>query len=151
MTGDTKDNPKIGVATIVMKGGLILIGYDGEKKKYSFPGGHWEEGENESFEEGAARELFEETGGLSGVAANGVRCRNFAKLYDHTFFRDDNQKWYQSIGFTADYESGNAADDPTEQRTGWKFMDAEDVLSLDLFEPARVGLEAFLRTKTGKA
>ena len=147
MTGDTKDNPKIGLATIVTKDGLILMGYDGEKKKFSFPGGHWEgETQNESFEDGAARELFEKTGGLSGIATNGVKCENFRKLYDYTFFREDNKTWYRSIGFVADYKNGDAVDDPTEQRTGWKFMDAREALKLDLFEPARVGLEIFVKT-----
>ncbi len=147
MTGDTKDNPKIGLATIVTKDGLILIGYDGEKKKYSFPGGHWEgETQNESFEEGAARELFEETSGLSEIATNGIKCKNFRKVYDYIFFRVDNKTWYRSVGFVADYESGDAVDDPTEQRTGWKFMDAKEALLLDLFEPARAGLEIFIKT-----
>lgn len=140
-----KSNPKIGLATIVIKDGFILVGYDGEKKKYSFPGGHWEgEVNKESFEEGAARELFEETGGLSGILGNGVKCKNFRKLYDHTFFRESNESWYRSVGFAADYESGNAVDDPTEQRTNWRFMDPKEALALDLFEPARRGLEIFL-------
>jgi len=145
--GETKENPKIGVATIAVKDGLVLVGYDGDKKKYSFPGGHWDgEINGETFEEAAARELFEETGGHGGVQGAGVVCKNFSRLYDYTFKKEDTEIWYRSIGFTADYESGNPEDDLSEQRTEWKFMTPEDALSLDLFEPARKGLLEYIQS-----
>lgn len=144
----TKENPIIGLATIVTNGDLILIGYDGNKGKWSFPGGHWEPEMNESFEEGSARETFEETGGSSGIQGCGIKCKNFTELYNHTFFREDKKLWYQSIGFVAEHDSGNLTDDLSEQRTDWKFMGPKEALLLDLFEPARKGLEIFIEKQS---
>lgn len=140
-----KEDPRIGLATLVIKDGQILVGYDGEKRKFSFPGGHWDGDINqESFEEGAAREVFEETGGYRGIENMGVQCDNFHTLYDYTFLRRDNNTWYRSIGFTANYLSGELGDDPSEQRTSWRFMEPDDAIKLDLFEPAKYGLEIYI-------
>lgn len=144
--GLSKEDPIIGVATIVVKDNCVLIGYDAEKGKYSFPGGHWESADNESLEDAATRELFEETGGYSGNEGDGVRCQNFKKLYDHVFLREGTDLWYRSVGFVADYQSGNAGDDLTEGRTDWRFMAVDEALRLDLFEPARKGLESLRGT-----
>jgi ADP-ribose pyrophosphatase YjhB (NUDIX family) len=144
--GTSPEDPIIGVATIVVRHGLILVGYDGEKKKYSFPGGHWEgHANNESFEDAAAREIFEETGGASGNEGDGVICENYKRFYDYTFLKESTQQWYRSIGFVADYKNGNAGDDLSEERTDWKFMTIEEALGLDLFEPARKGLELYAK------
>lgn len=65
------DRPKVGVSALVIKDGQILLG----KRKGShgagtwcIPGGHLEYGE--TIEEGAARELLEET----GLKALSIRC-----------------------------------------------------------------------------
>ena len=58
-----KKYPKVGVGTIVMKDGKVLLGKRISNHgigTYSVPGGHLEF--FEEFEDGAARECFEETG-----------------------------------------------------------------------------------------
>jgi ADP-ribose pyrophosphatase YjhB (NUDIX family) len=144
--GSSKDNPKIGVAAIVLNSkGEILIGFDGNKNKWAFPGGHWDGAENsETYEEAALREIFEETGGHYG---KGIKCRIVRKVYERVFFRDDNKLWYKSIGYLAEYESGNLSDDPDEKRTKWQFLPTQSVENLDLFEPAKYGLSEYLKGK----
>lgn len=139
-----KNNLHIGVAAIVLNSiGEILIGFDGNKHKWAFPGGNWEGKINgETYEEAALRETFEETGGNYG---KGIKCKIIKRIYDCTFFREDKQLWYKSIGFLAIYKSGELADDPDEKRTQWQFMPAKEILQLDLFEPARYGLAEYLK------
>ncbi|MEI7579024.1 MAG: NUDIX hydrolase [bacterium] len=140
-----KEEFLIGVATIVLNShGEILIGFDSNKQKWAFPGGHWEGEQNgETLREAALRETFEETGGNYG---KGIKCIIINQIYEHVFFREDKQCWYKSIGFLADYLSGELADDPDEQRTNWKFMRPQDIEKLDLFQPAKYGLTEYLKT-----
>lgn len=140
----SQENPKIGVAVIVVKEGKILVGYDGFKNKYSFPGGIWADKEEETTEKAAEREVFEETGGNQGREGIGIKCKNLKKLYEYTFFREDENTWYKSIGFTAEVAEGIPGNDPEEKRSDWQFMDPLEALRLDLFEPAKNGLQVFL-------
>lgn len=144
--GSSKDNPRIGVAAIVINNtGEILIGYDGDKQKWTFPGGHWEGAENgETLEDATLREVFEETGGNYG---KGIKCHIIRKVYERLFFREDKALWYKSIGYLAAYESGVLGDDPDEKRTLWQFLPPESIKDLDLFEPAKYGLGEYLTDK----
>jgi len=138
-------NLHIGVASIVLNSnGDILIGFDGHKQKWAFPGGHWEGEKNgETYEEAALRETFEETGGNYG---KGIKCRIIKQIYERIFYREDKQLWYKSIGFLAEYTSGELANNPDEQRVDWKFMPADQISKLDLFEPAKYGLAEYLKS-----
>jgi 8-oxo-dGTP diphosphatase len=90
--------PLIGVAVIVIKNGKVLLG----KRKnshgdgtWAFPGGHLEF--NESIEECAHREIFEETG---------IRITNlrFGPYTNDIFDREG--KHYVTLHVLADYDSG---------------------------------------------
>jgi len=140
----------IGVAVIVEnKEGNILIGYDGHKKKWALPGGHWEgETNGETYEEGALREVFEETGGKNG---KGITCEIKCLAYEVEFYRKDKEKWYKSYGYVANYLNGELGNDLEEDRTRWQFLPIEEVLKLDLFEPAKKGLRLYLRDKVKRS
>ena len=62
------------MGVIVVKGGKVLVGWDGFKKKYAFPGGNWEGSGVETLEEGAIREVYEETGGTQNKEGIGLKC-----------------------------------------------------------------------------
>ncbi len=134
----------IGVACIVEDSkGQILVGYDGNKKKWAFPGGHWEgEITGETYEEAALREIYEETGGNYG---KGLKCRIKYLAYEIEFYREDQNHWYKSFGFVGEPISGELGDDLDEKRTNWQFLPVEKILELDLFEPARKGLLIYLK------
>jgi 8-oxo-dGTP diphosphatase len=93
-----KKRPLIGVAVIVTKDGKVLLG----KRKnahgadtWAFPGGHLEF--NETIEECAAREVFEETG---------LKIKNLRfGPYTNDIFTSEN-KHYVTLFVIADHESG---------------------------------------------
>ena len=92
------DRPLIGVAVMVIKNGEVLLG----KRKnshgdgtWAFPGGHLEF--NESIEECAIREIFEETG---------IRIKNLRYgPYTNDIFKREG-KHYVTLFVLADYDSG---------------------------------------------
>ena len=93
-----KNRPLIGVAVIVIKDGLVLLG----KRKnahgdgtWAFPGGHLEF--NESIEECARREIFEET----GITISNLRYGP----YTNDIFEKEG-KHYVTLFVLADYASG---------------------------------------------
>jgi 8-oxo-dGTP diphosphatase len=90
--------PYIGVAVIVIKEGKVLLG----KRKHShgaggwqFPGGHLEY--NESIEDCAKREVFEET----GICIKGVTLGP----YTNDIFKKES-KHYVTLFVIANYDSG---------------------------------------------
>ncbi len=89
---------RVGVACFIFKDGKFLIGTrrgsHGEDT-WSIPGGHLEFGE--SFEEGAAREVREET----GLEVKNIRFGAVTNDY----FAEDN-KHYISVWMMADYDQG---------------------------------------------
>ena len=92
------ERPLIGVAVIVVKDGRVLLG----KRKnsngadtWAFPGGHLEF--NESIEDCAAREVFEET----GLRIKNLRCGP----YTNDIFTAEN-KHYVTLFVIADHDSG---------------------------------------------
>ncbi len=90
--------PAVGVAAIVIKNGKVLLG----KRKgahgsgsWAFPGGHLEF--NESFEDCAKREVFEETG-LS------VKNLQFLTITNDLFYQSS--KHYVTVFVVCEHESG---------------------------------------------
>ena len=126
--------PLIGVAVIVVKDNLVLLG---QRKNahgadtWAFPGGHLEF--NESIEDCARREVFEETG---------MRIRNISLgPYTNDIFNDEN-KHYVTLFVLADHESGTPeVKEPHKCRkwewTNWppnlhpRFLPIENLLKQD--------------------
>jgi len=135
----TKNNkhtrPAVGVATVVVKDGLIAIGRDTRKGKniYGVPGGHWESGE--TLKECAIREVREE----SGLEVNHVQL---ISVYD--FYRPDKQKSYVTIGMKADYVSGEFKNLDEEGRLDWQWYKPEEALRLNLFPADKILIERYL-------
>lgn len=93
-----QNRPSVGVAVIVEKNGKVLLG----KRKgahgsgsWAFPGGHLEM--NESIEECARREVFEET----GISIDHIRYATFT----NDIFEAE-QKHYVTLFVVADYRGG---------------------------------------------
>jgi len=135
MDEQQKERPSVGVATVVVKDGKILIGRDTRKgdEVYGVPGGHWESGE--SLKECAAREVKEE---------GGVVCDNINLISVYDFYREDKKKSYVTIGMKADYISGELANQIEEGRIEWAWYAPADALKLKLFAPDRVLIERYL-------
>lgn len=129
-----RERPSVGVATIVVKEGKILIGRDTRKgdEVYGVPGGHWESGE--SLKECAVRETKEESG---------ITCTDVKLISVYDFYREDKKKSYVTIGMKAEYESGELANQIEEGRMEWAWYGIEDALNLNLFVPDRILIERF--------
>ena len=91
--------PAVGVAVIVIKNGKVLLG----KRKgahgsgsWAFPGGHLEF--NESIEDCAKREVFEETG-------MSIKNLRFATITNDLFHQSN--KHYVTLFVVCDHEDGN--------------------------------------------
>lgn len=125
---EDKQRPGIGVAVVIFRDGKILIGEDftkGEVAVYGVPGGHWESGE--SLAEAARREVMEE----AGIA---IKNMKLVSIYD--FYRPDKNKSYVTIGFSADYDSGELRDEG-ESRKNWKWIPPEEIPETT-FEPDKI-------------
>jgi 8-oxo-dGTP diphosphatase len=119
--GGREDNPAmskrplIGVAVIVIKDNRVLLG----KRKnshgegtWAFPGGHLEF--NESIEDCAAREVFEETG---------IRIKNLRfGPYTNDIFDNEN-KHYVTIFVIAEHDSGTPELKEPHKCDKWKWFE----------------------------
>jgi 8-oxo-dGTP diphosphatase len=108
------DQPVVGVGAVVIKGGKVLLvkrGIAPSKGMWAIPGGSLKLGE--TLQEGAEREILEETGVV-------VKAGN--PFYSFDFFeRDDDGRirfHYVIVDMMADYVSGDVqgADDALEAR-----------------------------------
>lgn len=136
MSETSKERPGVGIATIVLKDGKILLGRDtkkGDEPVYGVPGGHWENGE--TLKEGAMREVREESG---------VTCENVRLVSLYESYRPEKGKSYVSIGMCADFVSGDLTDLLDEGRSEWDWYTPEEALKLNLFAPDRVLIEHYL-------
>lgn len=135
MSDNQKERPSVGVATVIVKDGKILIGRDTRKgdEVYGVPGGHWESGE--TLKECAIREAKEESG---------VICKNVNLISVYDFYREDKQKSYVTIGMKADYESGELASQIEEGRMEWAWYGMDEALKLNLFVPDRILIQRYL-------
>jgi ADP-ribose pyrophosphatase YjhB (NUDIX family) len=130
-----QNRPSVGVATVVIKEGKILIGKDTKKGEAVFgvPGGHWESGE--TLKECAVRETKEESG---------VVCANAQLISVYDFYRKDKEKSYVTIGMKAEYVSGEIRDLQEEGRLDWAWYAPEEALKLNLFPADKILIERFL-------
>lgn len=90
--------PKVGIGIIVIKGNKVLLGRrkgSHGSGSWSFPGGHLEF--NESLEDCAKREVFEET----GIKIKNIRQATFT----NDIFREEG-KHYITLFLVAEYDSG---------------------------------------------
>jgi 8-oxo-dGTP diphosphatase len=108
------DNPVVGVGAVVIKDGKVLLvkrGIDPNKGLWAIPGGSLKLGE--TLQEGAEREILEETG---------ITIRAKEPVYSFDFFERDGDGrlrfHYVIVDMVADYISGEAqaADDAMEAR-----------------------------------
>ncbi len=132
-----KQKPGVGVAAVIFKGGKILLGEDltkGVNPVYGVPGGHWESGE--SLSDAIKREVLEEAG---------IEIQNLQLISVYEFFRQDKNKSYVTIGFQANYKSGELKDESRHTRKNWEWFDLNS-LPTNLFPPDKVLIE---RSKTG--
>jgi 8-oxo-dGTP diphosphatase len=134
-SNNESNRPSVGVATIVIKDGLVLIGKDTRKGDAVFgvPGGHWESGE--TLKECAAREVKEESG---------VSCSDVQLISIYDFYREDKGKSYVTIGMKANYLSGDLTDLHKEGRLDWGWYSTDEALKLNLFPADRVLIERFI-------
>lgn len=134
-SSNESNRPSVGVATVVIKDGKILIGKDTRKGDAVFgvPGGHWESGE--TLKECAAREVKEESG---------VSCSDVQLISIYDFYREDKEKSYVTIGMKANYLSGDLTDLQEEGRLDWNWYLTDDALKLNLFPADRILIERFI-------
>jgi len=106
--------PLIGVAAIVIKDNMVLLG----KRKnahgagtWAFPGGHLEF--NESIEDCAKREVFEET----GIHIKNIRYGTFT----NDIFRKD-QKHYVTLFVISEYDDGQLELKEPEKCEKWDWF-----------------------------
>ena len=123
-----KKSPEVGIGICIMRANKILLG---ERKnshgagEWSFPGGHLEM--NETWEECAEREVFEETALI-------IRNIRFAGVTNDIFLSD--HKHYITIFMLAEYENGTAKVNEPDRCDEWKWFDWDN-LPEPLFLPVR--------------
>ncbi|MEK6952465.1 MAG: NUDIX hydrolase [Nanoarchaeota archaeon] len=118
--------PKVGVGVIIIKDNKVLFGQrknsHGEDT-WSVPGGHLEF--NESIEECAKREVFEET----GIEIKNLKIGPFT----NDIFKEE-EKHYITIYVVADYDSGEVKVKEPDRMIEWSWF-SWDNLPNPLFKP----------------
>lgn len=111
--------PKIGVAVLVFKDGMVLFGKRKTKNglgTWAPPGGHLEWGEE--LEVCAEREVLEETG---------IKIKNVRRGPYTNDIYPDGEHHYISIFMLADYASGEVANLEPEKCEGWEWFDWDHI------------------------
>jgi 8-oxo-dGTP diphosphatase len=108
------DHPRVGVGAVVLRNGLILLvrrGVEPALGLWAIPGGGLNLGE--TLQEGAEREILEETGIVIRAGAPVFTCDSFERDEDGRV-----RFHYVIVDMSADYVSGDirAADDAVEAR-----------------------------------
>ena len=119
------DRPKVGVGVIVVKDRKVLLGLrkgSHGAASWCWPGGHLEYGE--SWEQCAARELYEETG---------LKARNY-RLAGVTNDIFPEQKHYITLHLCCEYKSGKLTLREPEKCQRWEWF-SWDNLPSPLFIP----------------
>jgi len=141
---EEKKKVGVGFGVMVLKDNKLLLGKrhvdpkkaDSELRgegTWTMPGGKFEWGE--SFEEGAKRELKEETGLI--LQKHKVICVNNDKN-EHAHF--------VTVGFFAESFSGEAEVMEPDEITEWKWFSLSEIPK-NLFEPSRKVLKCYLENK----
>ncbi|MBU0985905.1 MAG: NUDIX domain-containing protein [Proteobacteria bacterium] len=126
--------PYVGVAAIVIKDGKVLLGKrinSHGSGTWQFPGGHLEF--NESIEDCARREVFEET----GITIINVR----PGPYTNDIFKAE-KKHYITLFVISDYGSGDLKLKEPEKCETWKWFDWDN-----LPEPSFLPIQNLLKQK----
>lgn len=126
------EHPRIGVGVLILRGKKVLLG----KRKgprgsgsYGLPGGYLER--NESFEEGAKREILEETG---------LKNISLRPIYFISGMSDIIQ--YADIIFYGNYKEGEPTVIETDRVEKWEWFNIFDLPS-PLFGPTELVLNHF--------
>jgi 8-oxo-dGTP diphosphatase len=126
----------VGVNVFVIKNGQLLLG----KRKniygsgsWNLPGGHLEK--NEKMEDGALRELFEETG-LKGERAVFLNLVNDIREDEH----------YLQIGFFVEDFSGEVQVSEPDRCERWEWFDFDD-LPKEIFVAHKKQIASFFEKK----
>jgi 8-oxo-dGTP diphosphatase len=140
------DKKKVGAGfgVMLLRDGRVLLGrrHDDPEKAdsllhgagtWTMPGGKFEFGE--SFEDGAKRELMEETGIVLGRVK--VICVNNDKVEDAHFV---------TVGFFSEYFDGEPVVMEPDEITEWHWFDLDDLPS-PLFFPSERILENYMENK----
>ena len=129
------DRPICGVGAVVIKEGKVLLvkrGVDPNKGLWAIPGGSLKLGE--TLQEGAEREILEETG---------VTIRAGAPVYSFDFFEEDSEGrirfHYVIIDLVAEFRGGKLRPSDDASEAGW--FTPEQLQKLKITESTR----AFLR------
>lgn len=113
--------PIIGLGVIILKGDTILFGKRKstlEKETWCIPGGHLDYGEE--LEEGAEREVAEET----GLTVKNIRFGTVINSVDKA-----SGKHYVSLTFVADYDGGEPQILEPDKINEWQWFDLENLPS----------------------
>lgn len=143
-------NKKIGVGfgVLILKNGKILLGkrHDDPIKAssalhgegtWTMPGGKLDFGE--TFEEGAQREVMEET----GIQVNELQCVSLANNIAH-------DAHFVTVGFLCENFSGEAQVKEPDEITEWKWFDLKK-LPTPIFPPSQEVLNNYLNGQFYKA
>jgi len=141
---EEKKRVGVGFGVMVLREGKLLLGKRHEDPNkadselhgegtWTMPGGKFEYGE--SFEEGSARELKEETG-MTLKKAKVVCVNNDKNEYAH----------FVTVGFFAEEYEGEAKVMEPDEITEWKWFEL-DKLPAKVFEPSRKVLKCYLERK----
>lgn len=125
---------------LVMRRGRVLLGRRRGSHGagyYAAPGGHLEFGE--SFEEGARREVREET----GLEIEGLRLLSVG---NYVFKREDGERHYIDVDFVCEAPSGDPQLSEPEKCDGWDWYEVDDlpqplfIVTLRMIESLRSGV-----------
>ncbi|HAS80566.1 MAG: hypothetical protein UR25_C0001G0172 [Candidatus Nomurabacteria bacterium GW2011_GWE1_32_28] len=131
------DYPQVGLGIIIInKEGKILIGKrkNSHAQKYSIPGGHLDLGE--TFEQGAIREIKEETD-LDILESKVIAITNNLETYK------EEGKHYLSVVLLVTKYSGELKNMEIEKCGGWNWVNPRE-LPEPHFDASRLGVKCYL-------